>query len=306
MKEQPRISVIMPNFNCEKYIEQAIESILNQSFHDFELIIVDDASTDQSRQKMQSYLSDDRVKLIELKSNQGNYHARNIGIDASRGEYIAVMDADDVADVDRLAIQYKYISNNNIACVGSQGYFMGQDKTSTVFNVPTDLITLKVALLRYNFTIHSSLIYSKNILELTNQHKYDETYPIASDYDFVVRCARHFSIVNLPERLIHYRLHPNQISETKREHQINASRSIRRSQIYWLGLEPSDIEMHLFNCLMEEIPLHRSDLESGLKVLNSIIEVNEEKKYYSQELLHSLFKATFTKALAISRNIYGE
>ena len=102
------ISVIMPVFNEEKYLHEAIDSILHQTFDRFEFIIIDDASTDNSLAIIQSY-ADERIVLICNEYNVGNYPSRNKGLEIAVGKYICVMDADDVAYPQRLELQYQYL-----------------------------------------------------------------------------------------------------------------------------------------------------------------------------------------------------
>lgn len=99
------ISVIMPCYNVEKYINEGIESVLNQTFTDFELIIIDDGSTDQTWSICNNY-KDSRIKLHKLKTNKGNYFARNLGLMYSKGNFIAMLDADDSSHPKRLEIQH--------------------------------------------------------------------------------------------------------------------------------------------------------------------------------------------------------
>lgn len=121
MKKQsektPFISVVMPAYNVEKYVEEAVCSILDQTYCDFEFIIVDDGSTDRTREILRSF-SDPRISLLFNDKNEGNYPARNRGCRLARGKYIAVMDADDVALPERLERQVEYMEKHSdvLAC----------------------------------------------------------------------------------------------------------------------------------------------------------------------------------------------
>lgn len=109
----------MPVYNCKQFIGNAIDSILSQTFPLFELIIINDASTDNSKKIIYSY-KDERICLINNNSNIGNYPSRNKGIDISKGKYIATMDADGIAFPERLRIQYEYLEKNlEILAIGS-------------------------------------------------------------------------------------------------------------------------------------------------------------------------------------------
>lgn len=119
MKTRPMISVIMPVYNCGNFINQAIDSILDQSFSDFELIIIDDGSFDET-ERMVIAFRDKRINYYRLDHNAGNYHARNIGLKVAKGIYVAVMDADDIALPKRLETQYNYLeSHDDVLATGT-------------------------------------------------------------------------------------------------------------------------------------------------------------------------------------------
>lgn len=110
-EKAPLVSVVMPAYNAENYIEDAVNSILNQTYGNFEFIIIDDGSTDRTVEILKKF-TDIRIKLISHEQNEGNYPARNKGCRLAKGKYIAVMDADDIAFSERLAIQVKYMEEN--------------------------------------------------------------------------------------------------------------------------------------------------------------------------------------------------
>jgi len=119
MSDAPKISVVMSVFNGERYLSEAIESILNQTFRDFEFVIVDNQSTDKSSNVVSSF-KDDRIVFIQNTKNLGQTRALNVGLRRSKAPYIARMDADDIAYPDRLQTQYDYLNENlNIDVVGS-------------------------------------------------------------------------------------------------------------------------------------------------------------------------------------------
>ncbi|MFT4092030.1 MAG: glycosyltransferase [Niabella sp.] len=303
MKRCPEVSVIMPNFNCSNYIEKAIESILNQTFTDFEFIIIDDASTDNSLEVIQKYKSDKRIRLLELKTNVGNYRARNIGIGNSKGNYIAVMDADDVADLNRLKVQYDYLNSSNVPLIGSQGCVIDQhDNFLNYLNQPLEYDYIRISLLKNNCIIHSSLFYNKTILGENKIEKYDTSLNIAADYAFVTNCSFHFEIQNLPERLISYRIHENQISVKKNDLQVKTARYIRLLQLRRLNANPTMKEMYLFNHFMENTVLSEQELVQTLKFLSKLLRKNEKIRLYKPELLFVYFQQIFNNMVKQSKN----
>lgn len=198
----------MPVYNMEAYVAAAIDSILRQTFSNFEFIIVNDGSVDKSWDIIKSYLSDSRVSAVSLPHQRGNYPARNIGMFQARGRYICVMDADDIAHPDRLKIEYGYMeSHPNVLAAGSHYSMIGTDYELIK---PQDYYSIREALLSHNCFLHPSLIIRTDALKAIGG--YDESLVYSADYDLMCRLALRGCIVNLPQNLMSYRLHPKQIS----------------------------------------------------------------------------------------------
>ena len=207
------VSVIMPVFNTEKYVSDAISSILNQTFFDFEFIIINDGSTDNSMAIIQSF-TDDRMTVVQNEKNIGNYPSRNRGIGMAKGKYIAVMDSDDIALPDRLWKQHDYMENNpSTLATGTQFEFLGNDGNNFKVNRPVSYHAICAGLLDNNYIVHPSLfIRSEAVKQLGG---YDEQYTYSSDYDLVCRLSLIGKIENLKDKCLRYRWHPGQISQSK-------------------------------------------------------------------------------------------
>lgn len=220
----PYISVIMPTYNMSQYVKEAIDSILNQTFRNFELIVVNDASTDQSQDIIDSY-SNQKLVLVKNEHNLGNYPARNRALLIAKGKYICVMDADDIAYPNRLEIQFKYMEKHSdvLAC-GSQSTYIGSNLS---LPKPLNYEDIKLQLLDNNRFIHSSLIIRTDIMKELGG--YNEEYIYSSDYDLICRIALRGKIVNLPDVLMQYRIHKSQISNKHRLEQIVFANKIRKS-----------------------------------------------------------------------------
>lgn len=215
----PKVSVIMSVYNAEKYLNEAIESILNQKFKDFELIIINDGSTDSSLEIVQSY-NDERLVLLDQK-NAGNSIARNRAIQISKSNYIAILDADDISMPDRLEKQYYFIQNNpDYVVVGSNAEIIDMNG-NYVF---TSKMALSDEEIRMNFPqmpcFHSSVIFIKNAFYEAG--KYSEKMLVAQDNVLLIRMSKFGKIINLPESLIKYRIVPT----------ANSVRDNRYSKIY--------------------------------------------------------------------------
>ncbi len=202
------ISVIMPVYNCEKHIGEAIGSILQQSFDNFEFIIINDASTDATASVIDTY-QDKRITVIHNANNLGNYPSRNIGLQQASGKYICVMDADDVASPKRLELQYLYMESNlQILASGSWYSFPASD---IIVESPVSNSDILVALLDNNCFLHPSLIIRTDVMQSLGG--YNEKYIYSSDYDLLCRLVLLGEIANYPVTLMMHRLHKSQISQ---------------------------------------------------------------------------------------------
>lgn len=197
------ISIILPARNEEKYIKSSIESILTQTFRDFELIIINDASDDQTKTIVEQYASiDKRIRILNNKSQNGVARSLNRGIDMAKGRYIARIDAGDIANLHRLEKQFKYIEQNqNIAVVGSWSYIV-DEKYNIIGKWMPPLRVDSGILYNYGGIIHSSVMFRKDIIEFCG--KYDPHY-VAEDYELWLRIIKNgFKIMNIPDFLVSY------------------------------------------------------------------------------------------------------
>ena len=217
------ISIIMPVYNEDKYLHAAIDSILSQTFDNFEFIIIDDASTDNSLQIIKSY-TDKRIILICNEYNVGNYPSRNKGLEIAVGKYICVMDADDVAYPQRLELQYQYLE----AC--SDLWILGTGLDFSIpgmkWTLPSSHEQLMIGLLQDNVSLHSSLMIRTDVMR--KYGGYDEKYVYSCDYDLMSRFSLAGKVENLPEVLMMYRWHASQISQLHQDEQKAFAYDIRR------------------------------------------------------------------------------
>lgn len=217
------ISIIMPVHNEEAYVQEAISSILEQSFSALELIVVNDASTDRSDVLIRSFV-DSRLVYVSNPIRTGNYSCRNQGAKLARGKYMAVMDADDVALPERLNKQYRYLEEHpDVIAVGAGCIFIPQDSPKTTLHTYEEIL---LGLLTDNTFVHSSLMYRAEVFRSLGG--YDETYYYSADYDLACRLALTGPVVNLRDALIYYRWHPKQISQKHVAEQADFAEKIRK------------------------------------------------------------------------------
>ena len=223
----PRVSVLMPAYNVEKYVGEAIESILNQTFTDFEFIIINDGSTDNTAKIIKEYAKKDkRIRFIDNKKNQGLIAVLNQGLDLCTGEYIARMDSDDISLPERFAKQIEYMDNHHECGVcGTFGkVFLENGKKGWIWKEPIDVLICD--LLKRNQLIHPTVFIRKDIIDKYNL-RYNKDYKHAEDYAFWLELIKHTKIHNLSDILLNYRIHSNNIGVVYNSEQLCVSKKIR-------------------------------------------------------------------------------
>ncbi len=248
----PLVSVILPVYNAEKFIVSAIESVLAQDFKNFELLVINDGSTDKSEQLIKNII-DPRIVYIKNETNIGLIATLNKGINKAKGKYIARMDADDVSLPNRFSSQITFLENNPaIGLCGTSFYsWNGQDKT--LKTLPSDSQEIKAELLFRNVVAHPSVIFRKAVM-IENALQYSMDAFLAEDYEVWTRMVRVTSIANLPSPLLLYRVHAMQVTQTQKEAKEATRHKIMWNYFSWFGLLPSGAE--------KEIHIHISDGKS--------------------------------------------
>ena len=225
MKNSPLISVVMPVFNSERYLAQAIESILDQTFSDFEFLIFDDGSTDGSAEIIESYaVKDPRILAKFSPMNMGYVTHLNDGIVLARGSYLARMDSDDVALPRRLEVQKEFLDRHpGIGVVGSSSIRMDEDGRELGLSkrhaAPSYLFWQSFFT---NPMAHPTVMYRKTIFD--SVEGYRESKIPAEDYDLWTRVLASWHLANVEEPLLKYREHNNSVSVLRREMQLRNSR----------------------------------------------------------------------------------
>lgn len=198
----PLVSVIMPTYNDEKYVKAAIESILEQTLDDLELIIVNDGSTDRTREVIVQ-ITDPRIKFIDNRENRGRPYARNCGLEIAKGKYIAVMDADDIALPDKLSKQYRYMEDNpNITCCGTFVKVLRGTRVYSSSHI-VDPDELQATMLWCSPLAHSTWFIRGS--EMKSTVRYDERFPLSQDYELIARMMGRWKLGCVPEELLIYR-----------------------------------------------------------------------------------------------------
>ncbi|MBI3951597.1 MAG: glycosyltransferase [Acidobacteria bacterium] len=202
---EPRVSVLMPVYNGAPFLREAIESILSQTFTDFEFIIVDDGSTDETPEILGSY-SDPRIRLLHHETNQGLTASLNDGLAVARGQLIARQDADDISLPQRLAVQVAFMeAYPEMGLIGSARIRISEDGTDLHTSAPeTDNLKLKWLLLFRNQFTHTAVMFRRELAEAAGRYRRDE-YP-SDDYGLWSRMAKRAKLANISEPLVKYRI----------------------------------------------------------------------------------------------------
>lgn len=225
----PKISVVMSVFNDEKFIVESIKSILNQTFKDFEFIIINDCSTDKTLEIIKFYQAkDDRIVLINNKKNLGLTKNLNEWLKIAKGKYIARMDGDDISFPNRLEIEYKYLEKNReIFLVGGGAKII--DENWNYKNDYNPICNISKILKRLE---KSNCIYHPSIMFKNEGYFYRDKFSYSQDYDFYLLLLTEWKkIINIPNKLIKYRINSNSISWSKNSKQRLFKEKIKK--FYW-------------------------------------------------------------------------
>jgi glycosyltransferase involved in cell wall biosynthesis len=215
----PKVSVIMSVYNGARYLREAVDSILSQTFTDFECVIIDDGSTDETSEILHSY-DDPRLVLMKNEANIGLTKSLNKGLQAARGQYIARQDADDVSCPGRLRAQVEFLDSHPAVGAVSSSYVLidGLGNEIGVSQVPTDNVEIQKSLLFSNALCHGSAMFRRTGVEAVGLYR--EDFELAQDCDLWLRLSEHYDLANIPTPLYKFRSASTSASVTKRLKQL--------------------------------------------------------------------------------------
>lgn len=210
----PTISVVLPVYNGAAYIKAAIDSILAQSFSDFELIIINDGSSDASDPIILNF-TDNRIRYLQ-QENRGLAATLNIAIGLAQGEFIARQDQDDISAATRLQAQVDFLrANHDVGMVGSNAeIWVNDQKTDRLLAHPTDDALIHFALLFDNPFVHSSVMIRRSVFAQVGGYSEDKSRQPPEDYELWSRISREFKLANIPKNLLAYCEVPNSMSRS--------------------------------------------------------------------------------------------
>jgi len=292
----PAISVIMSVYNCEQYLQESVESILDQTFHDFEFIIIDDCSTDNSLKLLERYRDkDERIILLRNSENIGLTKSLNLMLEIAQGKYIARMDADDISMPERFSKQYEFMENNpEIGVLGTNIRYFGNYNADS--DLPTRDKNIKAELLFRDVIMHPTVMIRRSVID-ENKLRYDEDFRISQDYDLWCRMISLTEFANLPDLLLKYRfVDSNLTNSTKTEYRESFLKKIFINQLKRLGINPSYEDSRFHIILASQKKISKIDDLSGIRFwLDKIANINKENLFYDQAIIeNTLSKYWFT------------
>ena len=286
MTLNPKVTILMPVHNGDAFLRESINSILSQTFSDFEFLIIDDGSIDETSKILESY-NDFRIKIIK-QENIGLAKSLNKGLKLARGEYIARMDCDDVSLPERLEKQVELMERYPyVGVCGSWIKTIGDDG-GDIWRYPALSEDIRCRLLFESVIAHPSVMIRNSLFKKFNL-TYDEDFNQAQDYDLWARCSHLFPMVNLDKVLLHYRIHPHQGGVQHLGSKRRLANLIRKKQLERLEIVPDKREVKIHESLSCYHFETNEDFVMGanswlLKLYNK----NRELLYYDSEAFERL------------------
>ena len=285
--KQPLISVIMSTYNDELYIEESLQSILNQTLTDFELIIYDDCSTDHTVEKIRAF-HDPRIQLICNEENCGLTKNLNKGLRIAKGKYIARMDGDDISEQTRFEKQVAFFEEHPaVYLISCHAQNFGESDLVNRIRGNSEVLRCRM-LIRPVFA-HPGFMMRRELIE--EGFFYDETFRTAQDYEFAVRAAGTHEIGMVPEILLHYRVHKKQISNTANGNQVTNADRVRQKQLEQLKITLSGEEQQVYHdWVYERKPQSFEEFVEASALLQRFVTANEKTGIYDGRVLEKTLK----------------
>lgn len=287
----PLVTVLLPVYNGEQYLQETIRSILAQSYRDFEFLIVDDGSTDKTAEIIAGF-DDKRIRVLVNEKRLKLSGALNRGIEEARGDFIARMDADDLALTNRLQVQVDFLlKNKDVGICGSAIEVFGSTRTrKDIFPLSADGIK-SYALFDCPFC-HPSVMLRK---ELFNRHqlRYDGSYYPTEDYELWSRAIESFQTVNLKEVLLKYRVHEKSMTGADWDAMDRQATRVIRPRLERLGLRPSSEQLQFHRNIGRGRSICLSDiaqLQQAEDWLLVLLAQNRKQQCYLQDELEDCIR----------------
>lgn len=294
------LTVIMPVYNGELFLEESIDSILNQTFFEFTLVIINDNSNDNTQEIIDRYIDlDKRVSCLKNNKNLGPAKSRNLAIDVANTEFIAFMDADDRAIPLRFEKQLNYLKTHpNVGVCGSWFTFFGKKNKVVKHNINHDEI--KVGFLSHCAIGNPTVMLRQSSL---GNLRFNEQMIVAEDYSLYSQLIANTEFHNIPESLLFYRWHPHNISQTKTKNLEAFEFSIRAQQLENLGISSDNpnLEHYVYAVSLKRNQPKESIIKT-IKAANKLKELNKEYQYYNQHIFEKHIDKIIVRTIRNAKN----
>ena len=279
VSDSPLVTVFMAAYNARNYIGESIKSILSQTFPDFELLIVDDGSVDDTL-SIVAAIRDSRIRVIRNIENRGLIFTRNLMLTEARGQFLAILDSDDVALPDRLEKQIEQFNKRpDLALIGGPAYIIDEQgkRTNEQIVVPSGTDKIKCEILFYNTFVHSSIMIKRQVFVDMGGYK---NYPLAEDYDLMIRISSNHEVENLESPIVEYRQHSHNISKSQKENLDYNLLEIKKKQLREMDIEP--IEEYV-TMLLSHPSITKMSLQEYATFTSILIKQNRAKMLYPKD-----------------------
>lgn len=287
---EPHVSVLMPAFNAESYIAKAIDSVLAQTYPNFELVVINDGSIDLTAKVVESY-SDSRLRLINKPKNEGLAFARNAGLKAAKGRYVAWLDADDFAHPRRLERQVRILERMPlVGLCGSWVRTVGLEPEQT-WRYPRRHEYIRANMM-FDDPLATSAVMMRRSIAINNGLVFNEENAPAEDYDYWEQYARVAHVINVPQVLAFHRIHESQTSTRDAHRTRSAVRRIQERQLERLGLTLNDSDWEIHELIGVKWGGGASDAQTAAAStwLKTIEEANERSAVYDRRVFRRVIQ----------------
>lgn len=306
----PKVTIVMPVYNSQRFLEKAVESVLNQTYMDFELLIIDNASTDNSLEIAKNF-SDNRIKILKNDSNMGVAYTRNRGIREAKGEYIALMDSDDITTSFRIEKEVEFLDNNpDIIVVGGCMQMIDEEGNPLGPMIPQLLNPnyIKAFMILNNTMVNGSTMFRKKIVIENNILYLDKQYGV-EDYRFWCELLQFGEFANINELFLYYRIVNTGLSIENIKNKENRNKAfdkIHEFNFETFGFEFSNKEKKILLKVFQErgIINSKADIEILYGSLKNMVFQAEKKGLSNKEEIKIMCRKRFGEKIAQAQCIW--
>lgn len=285
--KNPKVTVVMAAHNGEAFLKAAMESILSQTYEDLELLIVNDGSVDETLNIVHGF-NDSRIRLLNNEQNRGIVYTRNRGLREAKGDFVAILDCDDIAFPGRIDLQVQHLLENpDLAMSGGHAEVIdaGGEPTGEYYRMPTLPPEVSTALLFRNPFVNSSLMFRKEFIKRLGGYK---DIGLSEDYELAFRISKYYQVDNLDKVLIQYRVHGHNISSEKEALMKQGEEHVVRYMQQSLGIPPDDQLLKTHLSFIRAFPENAFELQDYWNLFAALNSGNDKKAIFPKEQLNKV------------------